>query len=374
MISFTDKKYYVKGTCQAVLMDPCTGDVIYSSNKFQTGNITTSVSTGEIRGGMGNGIATILPSDTALNVEFTAADFSLAAKAAQLGATLSYNAPVMDCIVVEGGSGGTLTLPESIGTPVAPLGYSSPICYVEIVGSAAPIATIGVAYPINPTTRAISGFVASSGNQYKVFYFVNKVESQVATISSLFNPATLYFMAQLPVFSNDSCASDNSGSRVGWLYITVPRLKLGANGGVVGDQTTPDTTSVSGMAVAYDGDVVSATCTDCNAGTLAYYVLVPDDAAGSVAGLAVVGGSVSVAVNKTKHIPVRIVMANGQLVVPTDNVTGFTYTATGAPSGTTVNTSGNVSASSTAGDFEVTINYAYAGETYSTVVNVSVTE
>ena len=37
MISFTDKKLYVKGTCQANLSDPCTGDVLYSSNKFQTG-------------------------------------------------------------------------------------------------------------------------------------------------------------------------------------------------------------------------------------------------------------------------------------------------------------------------------------------------
>lgn len=372
MVNFTDKKYYVKGTCQAVLMDPCTGDVIYSSNKFQTGNITTSITTGEVRGGMGNGIATILPSDTALNVEFTAADFSMAAKAAQLGATLSYNAPVMDCIVVESGVGATLTLPESIGTPVAPLGYASPICYVQKVGGPAPVASTGTAYPINPTTRAISGFQARANSEYKVFYFVNKVEAQVATISSLFNPSTLYFMAQLPVFSNDSCASDNSGSRVGWLYITVPRLKLGANGGVVGDQTTPDTTSVSGMAVAYDEDVVSATCSDCNAGTLAYYVLVPDDAAGSVAGLAVVGGSMTVPVNGTRHIPVKIVMANGQLVDPTDNVTGFTYVANGAPTGTTVNTSGNVSAGSTAGDFEVNITYAYAGNTYSTVVNVSV--
>ena len=75
MITFTDKRLYVKGTCSAILSDKNTGDIVYFSDKFQTGNMTTSVTTGEIRAGLGNGIATIIPSDSALNVEFAAADF-----------------------------------------------------------------------------------------------------------------------------------------------------------------------------------------------------------------------------------------------------------------------------------------------------------
>lgn len=370
MISFTDKKLYVKGTCQANLCDPCTGDVVYSSNKFQTGNITSSVTMGEIRAGMGNAIATILPSDSALNVEFTAADFSLAAKAAQVGATLSYNAPSPECQIVKA-SGSSLTINVDNGVPAPNAGYSTAYCYVQEVGAPGGIATTGIAYPIG-TDGAISNFVATENKEYKVFYFVKKPGSQMATISSLFNPQVLHFTAQIPVFSNENCAANDEGSRAGWLYIIVPRLKLGGNAGIVGDQTNNDTTSLSGQAVAFDEDVVSGVCSDCNASSLAYYIYVPDDQASQIAGLAVVGGLVSVAQSDTAQIPVRLVMANGQLVIPADYETGFSYTASGAPSGTSVSDAGVVTAGTTAGDFEVNIEYDNDGETLSTPVNVSV--
>ena len=35
MISFTDKRLYLKGTCQAIATDPATGQIVYFSNKFQ---------------------------------------------------------------------------------------------------------------------------------------------------------------------------------------------------------------------------------------------------------------------------------------------------------------------------------------------------
>lgn len=371
MISFTDTKLYLKGTCQANLVDPCDGKVIYSSNKFQTGNITTSVTMGEIRSGMGNAISTILPSDSALNVEFTAADFSLAAKAAQVGATLSYGAPVPMCQTVTAESA-SIAIDVTDGVPAAQAGFSEVFCYVQETGVAGTLDATGTPYPIS-VAGAVSDFVATEGKTYKVFYWVNKPTAQIATISSLFNPQVLHFTAQMPVFSNENCSGSNEGSRVGWLYVIVPRLKLGANAGVVGDQTTNDTTSLSGQAVAFDSDVVSATCSDCNASELAYYIYVPDSGASAIQGLAVVGGLVTVAASGTAQIPVRFVMANGQLVTPGDYATGFTYTASGAPTGTTVSDAGVVSAGATAGDFEVAIAYDNDGETLSLPVNVSVT-
>lgn len=370
MISFTDRKLYLKGTCQATLTDPCTGDVVYSSDKFQTGNITSSVTMGEIRAGMGNAIASILPSDSALNVEFVAADFSLWAKAAQLGATLQYGAPAPVCQVVTATSA-ALTIDVSDGVPVAQVGFVSPICYVQEVGATSPIATAGTPYAIS-SAGAISGFEATAGKDYKVFYWVSKIGARMATISTLMNPQVLHFTAQMPVFCNDSCGGDNQGSRVGWLYVIVPRLKLGANGGVVGDQTTPDTTSISGQAIAFDETVVSASCVDCNAATLAYYIYVPDSQADLISGLAVVGGLVTVSKSGTAQIPVRFVMENGQLVTPTDYGTGFTYTATGAPTGTSVSTSGVITAGTTAGDFEVEIGYNNEGTELTLPVNVTI--
>lgn len=361
MISFTDRKLYVKGTCQAQLSDPCTGDIVYASNKFQTANITTSVTMGEIRGGMGNAVAAILPSDSALNVDFTAADFSLAAKAAQLGATLSYGAPVSECQTVTATETGTsLTVDVTSGAPVAPVGFASPIAYVQEIGVAGTLAATGKAYPIT-VSGVVTGKNVVSGRQYKVYYFVQSPVAQMATISALFDPKVLYFQAQMPVFSNESCSADNEGTRVGWLYVIVPRLKLGANGGVVGDATNPDTTSISGQAVAFDETVVSAECSDCEAGKMAYYIYVPDNGASSITGLAIVGGLVSVPAGGTLQIPVRFVMENGQLVTPSDYKSGFTYELVGAPSGTTVSDSGVISAGSTAGDFDTKVLYSGDG-------------
>ena len=371
MISFTDSKLYVKGTCQAILSDPCTAEILYASNKFQTANITTSVTMGEIRAGLGNSIATILPSDSALNVEFNAADFSLYVKAAQLGASLSYSAPAPACKVITA-SGSTLSVGTDNGVPTAQAGFDTAYCYVQTVGSAGTVAQTGTPYAIS-SSGAITGFTATSGVTYKVFYWVQKETAQIASISSLMDPKVLHFTAQMAVFSNENCNGANEGTRVGWLYVIVPRLKLGANGGIVGDQSNADTTSLSGQAIAYDDTVVSGACSDCTPGELAYYIYVPDNGADRIVGLAVVGGTVTMGKSSSAQIPVRFVMENGQLVVPASYSSGFTYTLSTAITGASVSSAGVITSGTTAGDGEVTVSYSNDGATLTTPVNVSVT-
>ena len=355
----------------AIGCDPITGAVVYYSNKFQTGNFQTSVTMGEIRAGLGNAIATILPSDSAVNVEFTAADFNLWAKAAQVGATLNYNAVTMVCQTVTAADGGLTVDVSTNGVPTSQYGYSSPFCYVQQIGVASPIATYGTAYPIS-SAGVVSGLSGiSNGMEYKVWYFVNKASSQVASISTLFNPKTIHFTAQLPVYSNESSVSQNEGSRIGWLYAIVPRLKLGGTATVTGDQSNPDTTSMSGQAVAYDSDVVSAGCNACTGSNLAYYIFTPDDTTTSITGLAVVGGLVTVSAGSTTQIPVKYVMADESLVSPV--YTDLAYSATSPPSGTTVTTAGVIQAGETTGDFEITIQYPAQGDPqFTTVTNASV--
>lgn len=371
MISFTDKRLYAKGTCQAIASDPVTGEIQYFSNKFQTGNITTAVTMGEIRAGLGNAVAAIIPSDSAVNVEFTAADFNLWAKAAQVGATLNYNAPAMVCQVIEA-NGTEIAIDVAGGQPVAQLGYSDVFGYVQEVGAASPVAMYGQSYAIDPTTGAVDGFVAEAGKQYKVWYFVNKASARVASLSTLFNPRIVHFTAQIAVYANDISSSQNEGTRAGWLYVIVPRLKLGANGGIVGDQTANDTTSMSGQAVAHDSDVVSGTCSDCDASTLAYYVYVPDEAGEDIVGLAVIGGVISLPVSTSMQVPVKYVMANGELVAPA--ASDLLYALTDAPNGTAVSAQGVLTAGATAGDCEITVTYPAQGDAqYTCVANVSVT-
>lgn len=373
MISFTDPRLYVKGTCAAMLLDKSTGDVKYWSDKFQTGNITTSLTEGEIRAGLGNGIAAIIPSDSDLQVEFTAANFSLWAKMAQVGGTLNYNAPAMTCQVIEA-TAASLSLDVTQGAPIAPLGMSQAAVYVQEVGTTAPVGVYGKAYAVDPSTGVIADFTATVGKKYKVFYTKNFTTAQVGTISSFFDPGVYYFLAQMAVYANKTAGEKNSGTRVGWLYNIVPSLKLGGNAGVVGDQTNNDTTSISGRAVISDEDVVSELCGTCNGGgnVYAYYVYVPDDGAEAISGLAVVGGTVNVEVGKTAQIPVRFVMANGELVIPASYGDGFTYEATGAPEGTTVSNEGLITAGTTAGDFDVKIIYDNGGKDMEASVTASV--
>lgn len=373
MIQFTDKRLYLKGTCAAYLIDPSTGKIRYYTNKAQTANLETSVAMGEIRAGLGNPISAIIPSDSALNVNFTAADFSLFAKGANAGSTLNYSAVVPVCEVVTPKSGVTslqVTVSDT-GVPAAFYGSSKLVCYVQTVGDTSSISDDGEAYTIG-TDGTVADFVATSGKQYKVWYYTNKASAEVIPISTLIDPMILTYVQQMAVYAN-STGGESSGTRVGWVYAVVPYLKLGGNASLTGDQSNADTTSITGQAVAYDDEVVSATCSNCGAGNLAYYIYAPDNGSEGVAGLAVVGGTFSVTKSTSAQIPGRLVMENGQLVAP--NPTSLIkYAATGAPSGTTVSADGVVSAGSTTGDFDVTMTYPATGTAqYKNTVSVSVT-
>lgn len=372
MIRFTDRKLFVKGTCQAIVTDKGSGDILYYSDKFQTGNITTSVTMGEIRGGLGNAVAAIIPSDSALNVDFVAADFSLWAKAAQLGASVKYSAPVMVCQDITA-NGEALTIDVAAGTPVAQLGFGLAYAYVLEVDKAAPVMQYGTAYPIGED-GAITGFTATTGTEYKVWYYINKPTAQVAAISSMFDPKVVHFTAQIAVYANES-GNANEGTRVGWLYVIVPSLKFGANGGVVGDVTTADTTSLSGQAIVYDAEVIGEGCESCggSGNAFAYYVYVPDDATANIQGLAIIGGNVEVPVSGTAQVPVKLVMADGSLADPASYTNGFTYTlGEGGPAGTTVSPAGLITAGATAGDTDVTVVYTDGETNYTVKADVEV--
>lgn len=372
MITFTDKSLFLKGVGNGILTDPDTGDILYQSKSFNAGSVSTSVNMNEIRAGLGNPVVATLPSDASLTVEFTAVDFSLFEKAAQVGATLTYGAPVPVAQVIKA-TGTSLTIDVTDGVPAAQLGFTEPVCYIQPVGAASPILRDGTAYPISEA-GVISGFTATVDQEYKVWYFIQKATAHKATIGSLMDPKIVHFSASFAVYSNVG-GSANSGTRVGWLYVTVPKLKLQANANISGDQTNADTTVITGMALSEDDQVVSATTDLCGdvSNPLAYYVYSPCNDAEIVKGIAVVGGLVSLPISSTKQIPVYLVMPDNTLVKPTSYSTGFTYTGSGLPTGTSVSTAGVISSGTTAGDGEVEIQWTDGENTFSCPVNVEVT-
>lgn len=372
MIRFTDPKLYVKGTCSVLFANTQNGNVEYWSDKVQNFSETSNANEDIIRAGLGNGIATVLVSDSEKTVTATAADFSLKAKAMQLGGSVTYNgiAPVCQTIHATGSS---LTIDFADGVPVANYGFEKAMCYVQEVGALSPISQYGSAYEIDTTSGAISGFVATSGKDYKVWYFVRKITAMEATFYSNFQPGLYHATFQLAVYQNMSGADTNAGTRVGWLYCIYPRYKMTPGGGMVGDQSTADTTDLSGRALPMDSEVISAACTDCDVGVTCYYLYVPDDGSNAILGiLTELGGQIVMGESATYQVKPSFIMENGQIVRATD-LTHFSFVGTSLPSGTTVGeTTGLIESGTTTGSGTLTVTYEESGFIATDVCQVSV--
>ena len=128
MLNLNNQYLYVKGTCNVNVSDIATGEVVFASSKVMNNALTTSVDMGEIRAGLGNPIAIQLPSNAAVNLELSTADFNLQARAMQVGGMLAYNGIRPMCAAVTA-SGATISLPDG-ATPVANYGFDKVYAYV----------------------------------------------------------------------------------------------------------------------------------------------------------------------------------------------------------------------------------------------------
>lgn len=320
MIQLNNRYLFAKGTCNVVVSDPSDGHIDYQSNKVQTSQLTTSVSMNEIRAGLGNAIAIQLPTDSAINLELTAADFSLATRAMQLGSSVTYNAAAPVCEVITASST-TLTL-TATSTPVAPQGFSKAIAYVSDGTSDA-----ANAYDID-VGKNVVGFSATPGTTYRVYYWLNNASAQQLTAYSVFAPAIKHVTIQIAVYSTENASSAANASLVGWLYVIIPRMQFSAKADTDGSQTGNVTSVLSGTALSYDPDADVTVCTDCGLSELAYWVYVPNgDVTQSIESLAVIGGGMNLTVGQTAQLPVRFLMNDGTLAVPDYSLMSYSSSA-----------------------------------------------
>lgn len=370
-VKFTDPRLYLMGLCTFTARNTNTGAVEYWSDKVS--DFSENITSNEviIRAGMLNPIATIISAESDIQVTASAADWSLKAEMMQLGGDIAYNAVKPKCKNVTASSS-TLTVDITDGTPVAEYGYSTPFCYVQEIGAAAPIESTSEAYTINPSTGVISDFTATNGKQYKVWYFVADAPSKVGTVYGSIQPGIYNVTVQQAVYAN-ATGEANKGTRVGWLYRIYPLYRMSGEAGESGSQTTAGTTNLSGRALTYSEDVISESCEDCGGGGIAcYYVYVPDEAASTVQGLALIGGVVSVAKGSTAQTNFVLMMQGGGFATP--DPAFMTYTMTTPITGVSVNSYGLITATGSAsGDGELTATYDDGENTFTCVVNVTVT-
>lgn len=353
---------YVKGSADITVYDIETGDVVGYSNKLDTSNITSSTNNGEIRAGLGAPVVINLPDSATFTGEVTAQDFSLQARQLQTGGVLSYNGKIRFKETIEA-TGTTLTVTN---TPVAAYGEPSDAeAYTCFVGND------GKNYKVDPTSKQIVDFSATSGQSYCVTYYVEAASAQALTIPSVFAPSVNRVEIRMAAYQAQGATNGMNSSLAGYVYVILPRAQfIGGDAGINGSQTENATTSWTFSALAYDE--ADAACDVCAQGNsvLGYMVYAPcNNAAQAVEALVVPGGTVSVsASNGTAQIPVLYVMPDGSTVQPV--YTDLTY-ASQADETAEVSTSGVVTGKqqgSTIIDISVT-----SKPTVKTVCNVEVT-
>lgn len=301
---------FLKGTCEVTVKRPSDGRIVFQSDLVATNNFNTSVDMGEIRAGLGNPIAIQLPSNAAVNLELTTADFSMQARAMAIGTELAYNAIVPVCATVKATST-TLTVPDA--SPVAAYGDNAKYCYISYSGASDP----GQAYEISDA-GVVQGFTATANAYYNVMYYEQRADAQHFDISSMIAPGIYSVSAQMAVYSSDGANGGNRGSQVGWARYYIPRMQFSGDASTSGSQTDPATTTLSGTALTYQDAAQVGACVDCNFPMLAYMTYEPIAFNGNnaITAMAVVGGDMEVDVGEDLLIPVKYIMADNTVVQP----------------------------------------------------------
>lgn len=366
-ISFGNPALYVKGIAERRYYDFTTGNIVGLDKVASEAAFTASANLQEITGGFGNPLVGVLPDSTRVTGTYTSQAFSLETRKLITGGDIAYNAPSPICETIVA-SGATLTVSK---TPAKHLGQPASDttcwCYVKPQGEAT---YSGTNYEVDPTTKQVLNFTATSGQTYEVFYFANNASAQSLAIPEQYNPSVVTVEIKYGVYANQN-NSVSGGTLQGWLFVIAPRAICTGDAGLSANQTTNATTDGSWMAISSEEDGLS--CTDCN-GTgrnLAYYVYVPcGDATEDVQALAVPGGGISVVVNATKQIPVKYVMPNDSLVQPVYSDLTYNSAATATA---TVDANGVVTGKA-AGSTTVTITLTKGdGTTLTTTCAVTVT-
>lgn len=368
---FTDPRLYVMGVGTGYMTDPVTGDILYWSDKMQEGNITIAASDNVLNAGIGNGPVIITETDPNIGVNVTAADYSEFVKAASAGAGVVPGAPTMTCKKIAA-SGTSISVGTDGGTPVAGPGMKTPVAYMQEVGAASPVAVGGTAYEIDPATGDITGFVAASGKEYLVYYYVSQANATITTYTTNMKGKVVRFVLSRPIYVNYDPAT-KSGDMYGWLHEIIPALQLMPDGASnSGSQTAYTTTGISGRAITFDAQTVAGDCGECGApgSPLMYRVIVPCDASSGVDGIiGVVGGTVSLKTGETFQLdPAVIVGGKMSYRVPASD---FTYESASTSVATVGAATGMIAAAGT-GSTQITVSYAVGDATYQDTIDVDV--
>lgn len=363
---------FLKGTCEVTIKRPKDGRIVYQSNLISTNNFQTEVDMGPVRAGLGNSVVIQLPSNSAVNVDITAADFSLQADAMVVGEETAYNAIVPVCRNVSADIASnapsftidpetmelTAVYPDGLNedafelndgnlvmndpgvfeiedyyiddgylilsandmklvvrgaNPVIGYGDNEKYCYIRLKDAT----DLGNAYIIDDDGN-ILGFKGRIGDSYNVMYFERTASAMQLGISAAILPGIYTVSSKMAVYSNGAeNGKQMRGTQVGWASYYIPRMQFNGNVSLNGGQTENTETRISGTALSYfDMDIPA--CRECQSSILAYMTYEPIgfNSGRDILGLGVIGGMINITRENVMVIPVKYIMKNNTIIQP----------------------------------------------------------
>jgi hypothetical protein len=285
--------------------------LLFTGKTLLDSSIEVSLSSQEIRGGIGNARQFIFYHSAAMNVTISEAQFNLGYLASTVGSAIATGNSVYteENVTLDGSFGGSVT-----GTPlVLPSSGALYGWVTHVDGTIERVTFTGQAF-VTATTGAENDVVC-------VRYYATDAASRSLTINSNFIPKIVRLVMEAQLNS-----SDDAANKIGVVQIVIPKLQLSGAFSISMKADGVSNTPLTGMALE-DRDLTTASCT--NVGQYAKIIEVLDSANwyDDVIGLSIAGGDFSLAhPNTTRRLVVYAIKNDGSapFITPYDGSVDFT--------------------------------------------------
>ena len=301
-----------------------------------------SITGEEVRGGPGNLLYGKYFHDSNLNIQITDAMFNLQYVAASLGVDVNQGGVSLYESAKAGetvGAGGKITLTE---TAVAFDG-SILAWYKKPADDDWTVATV--------SENAITIPSAKTGDHYCVKYFYQNMNAKSITIKAQYVPKTLHLVLINDLYSGDVANVAASTSKYGRLITDIPQYQLDGSQNLSWSATSAATVSLNGSALAIDDG------TSCEEDPI--YGTMTQEIFGAkwqddVKAVAIGNADIDLAKSASETLQVYAVFGGGVASRMMDN-SNFNFTVESGGTSASVNESGVVTATTTAGTAVISV-------------------
>ena len=301
-----------------------------------------SITGEEVRGGPGNLLYGKYFHDSNLNIQITDAMFNLQYVAASLGVDVNQGGVSLYESAKAGetvGAGGKITLTETaVAFDGAILAW-----YKKPADDDWTVATV--------SDNAITIPSAKTGDHYCVKYFYQNMNAKSITIKAQYVPKTLHLVLINDLYSGDVANVAASTSKYGRLITDIPQYQLDGSQNLSWSATSTATVSLNGSALAIDDG------TSCEEDPI--YGTMTQEIFGAkwqddVKAVAIGNADIDLAKSASETLQVYAVFGGGVASRMMDN-SNFNFTVESGGTSASVNESGVVTATTTAGTAVISV-------------------